>query len=142
MSFKSRIQRDPDYKSRAAAYVRQRKENADISEREREINTAAHRERQTDSKIRTREQRADTAARSERRADLEIRVQEQQINTVAHRERRNNRSWESVYEQFLNAVKEGPIHTCYSCDRLYFKRSIRITSKSKILSKPATSCTE
>jgi hypothetical protein len=53
-----------------------------------------------------------------------------QLTRAAHRD-----TWESVWETFTVAAKEGPTHRCWCCDRLWFKCSLTKVHKSALKEK-------
>lgn len=49
------------------------------------------------------------------------------------------KTWNEVVRDYEIAIKEGPIYVCVSCDRLFFKNSIKNITKEKLVEK---NCTE
>ena len=100
-----------------------------FKERDNEVK----RVRRSDPTVRANEQAANTTARQARRSDSIVRANEQAANTSARQEKRSKMlSWNTVMEQYFESIKEGPTYNCYSCDRLWFKKSVKNITREKL----------
>ncbi|CAG9799161.1 unnamed protein product [Chironomus riparius] len=114
--------------------VRQiRRNDPAVRANEQAQDTAARKIRRSNPTVRANEQAQDTAVRLSRRSNPTVRANEQAQNTAARRVKRNQMlSWIEVMEQYFECIKEGPTYNCYSCDRLWFKKSIKNITRDKL----------
>ena len=54
---------------------------------------------------------------------------------IIHQRRAKRIPWSKAIETYNSTVKDGPYHRCYSCDRLFFKAQISITTREKLQEK-------
>lgn len=77
-----------------------------------------------------------------RRANPDCRNQEQQADTrrrrVVRQIDRDQITWEDVVVRYEDRIRDGPIHKCFSCDRLFFKNQVTGTTKQKLLKRGCT----
>jgi hypothetical protein len=115
---------------------RAKRSNSVVREAEQVQNTEARRAKRSNSAVRKDEQKCNTAARRTKRSIPVVREEEQAQNTAARRVKRNEpRLWDDVVANFNRAVKEGPTHICRSCDRLFFKESMKSVTRKSLISK-------
>lgn len=50
------------------------------------------------------------------------------LNTIMHKAQRIrdrvNKTWVDIVAEYEERIRDGPVHQCYSCDRLFFKRQV------------------
>lgn len=131
--------------SKKRAQVQQRLSSAETREHHRESNRQCQRTRRADSETRADENAANASRMHSRRSDSEARAEENVVNATRMRDRRSvpqvrateqvantaakraktHLNWEQAVAQFEEAVKDGPSHRCFSCDRLFFTKQMR-----------------
>lgn len=124
-----------DERERDIIAHRTRRSDPAYREEERSRDLIGHRNLRSDPAYREDDQTRNTIARSNRRQDPLICRRENEAKS----ERRNNKTWQLLFTEFSRNAKLGPTHTCCSCDRLFFKRSITTTTKEKLQN---SGCTE
>lgn len=71
--------------------------------------------------------------RKRRLSNTEARQRSRERDKIAKSKARNCISWISLVETFFKNVQKGPTNSCFSCDRLFFERSIKCTTKIELL---------
>ena len=102
---------------------------------ERAADTSRRREARSSSDVRSQEQAVNTNRRRQTRSSSDVRSREQAADTNRRRQARHEPAWENCVHVYESNIKEGPIHPCFCCDRLFFKKSIIKTTKSNLLLK-------
>lgn len=124
--------REAENKTRATARAKQRSDPLFV-QLEQQRNTEAHALSRSDPVYRQLEQQRNTTAHTIRRNDSVIRQQEQQRNTTAHASHRKYQTWAQKWNTWLDAKCDGPMITCFSCDKLFFKKQVIETSQEKLI---------
>ncbi|XP_021964938.1 uncharacterized protein LOC110860191 [Folsomia candida] len=112
---------------------RRRKAREDEESRKAEQSADSERRRKAreDEENRKAEQSADSERRRKAREEEERRRKEQESDTERRRIARGN----SIYNEFVKVIKEGPDHACASCDGLFFLSSMRPFLRSVLVQK-------
>lgn len=88
------------------------------------------------SQFRKTERTKDRESRRKRRSDISVKTLEQEINTLQKRKKLAEKvEYDKLANIFNENIKDGPIHCCSSCDRLWFKKSIREMTREKLISR-------
>ncbi|KAH9489320.1 hypothetical protein Btru_057586 [Bulinus truncatus] len=116
------------------------RQNLQVRAVEQPRDTAARRATRQNPQVRAVEQPRDTAARRATRQNPQVRAVEQPRDTEARRATRQEPTeWEKVVAEYELRIQYGPMHRCYSCDRLWFKKQLHKKTRAEL---KTSNCTD
>jgi len=115
---------------------RERRSDQEYLQAESDRDLISLQERRRNPEYREAESARDLISHQTRRSIPEYLEAESSRDLVSIRKRRAKQvPWNKAIETYNATVKDGPYHRCYSCDRLFFKTQVSVTTREKLQEK-------
>ena len=143
--------------SRDSQSRQSRRSNPDFLQAESSRDSQSRQSRRSDPDFLQAESSRDSLSRQSRRSDPDFLQAESSRNLLGHQNRRSDSDylqaessrdlvsirirrairipWEKALSKYNANIKDGPFHRCFSCDRLFFKTQVMVTSREKLQEK-------
>ncbi|CAG9799251.1 unnamed protein product [Chironomus riparius] len=122
--------------SRDSVSRQNRRSDVDYLEAESARDSVSRQNRRSDVEHFEAELSRDSVSRQNCRSDVEYLEVESARDLASLQKRRAKRiPWNKAIETYNAIVKDGPYHRCYSCDRLFFKTQVSVTTREKLQEK-------
>ena len=113
-----------------------RRANPEYLEAESARDLVSFQQRRSNPEYLETESARNSLSRQNRRANPEYLQAESGRDLRSQQKRRTIRiSWSKALEAYNVNVKDGPYHRCFSCDRLFFKTQVSVTTREKLQEK-------